>query len=1259
MTTPRPPYCRSVARYAVAILAVGVALLVQQTLVGLVGELPHYVTFYQAVMLTAILVGVRPGLLATGLAAVAAACWIIPPHDSFLPISLNDGIGLGLFFSMGVCMTLVAELYRRSRQRAATYEKERAVWEEQAREAVDTDRQRQLLAVTLGCIGDGVIVTDADGRVTFLNAEAERLTGWSSSEAPGRPLIEVFKIVNEYSGQAVEDPADKVLRLGATVGLADHTLLIARDGRQIPIDDSGAPVRSPDGTVHGVVLVFRDFTAKQRAEQLLRTRLRLSELVQHSSIDELVRIALDEAESLTDSCIGYFHLVDADQQNLTLQSWSTNTLSKMCQAEGKGLHYPINKAGVWMDCFQARQPVIHNDYASLAHKQGLPEGHSPIIRDLGVPVLRGDRVAAIIGVGNKTTDYTENDVLVLQSLAVPLMDLVGYKRAEEALRESEQRRKVAEAVQAERQRFNDVLEVLPAYVVLLTPDYHVPFANRFFEERFGKSNGKRCFEYLFNRTEPCENCETYKVLNTRVPYHWEWVGPDGRNYDIHDFPFTDADGSPLIMEMGIDITEIKCAQAALKEVNETLEQRVAERTAALRESEARYRSYIEVTLQVGWTTNAYGAVVEDMPAWRKFTGQTLEDIQGWGWSKALHPDDVERTSAVWRQAVAAKQRYETEYRIRRHDGVYRHFLARGVPAFHDDGSVREWVGTCIDITDRKQTEERIRLLSAITSELLASNYPQRIVEAICRRVMDHLGCHVFFNFLVDEREHRLRLNACAGVPAEAARQIEWLDCGAAMCGREASDGCRIVAEHIQTAPDPYTNLIRSFGIQAYACHPLMDQGQAIGTLSFGSRTKATFAEDELALMRAVADHISIAMQRIRLLESLERHAKAAEAANEAKGRFLANISHELRTPMNAILGMVDLALPKQVDPASTDFLQTARASADLLLTLLNDLLDSAKIEAGRLELESAPFSLRHVLDQTAQVLSVRASERGISFSCRIPPEVPDALVGDQVRLRQILLNLAGNGIKFTEFGEVTISVRVDSQEAEEVSLEFAVRDTGIGIPQADVERIFQPFAQADSSTTRRFGGTGLGLTICSSFVRMMGGRIWVVSEPGHGSTFFVAVRLPLAKKLAPVPETPDVLTAASSTLRILLVEDNPANQKLATFILKDRGLAVDIAGDGHEGVRHAVQNRYDVILMDVQMPGMDGLEATNAIRVQEGGQRRVPIIAMTAHAMTGDRERCLAAGMDAYLSKPVNGHEMIALVESLAAGDTGPAQGIR
>jgi CheY-like chemotaxis protein len=292
---------------------------------------------------------------------------------------------------------------------------------------------------------------------------------------------------------------------------------------------------------------------------------------------------------------------------------------------------------------------------------------------------------------------------------------------------------------------------------------------------------------------------------------------------------------------------------------------------------------------------------------------------------------------------------------------------------------------------------------------------------------------------------------------------------------------------------------------------------------------------------------------------------------------------------------------------------------------------------------------------------MRASEKGLAFRCRVPDETPDAVIGDRMRLQQVLLNLAGNAIKFTEEGrvEIRLSARRDDGHTE---LEFAVCDTGIGVSPEDRARLFEPFAQADATTARRYGGTGLGLSISKRLVELMGGTIWMKSVVGKGSTFYFRVRLPLSDK--PVEELePTVAPPEKATipLRILLVEDNLANQKLLHYVLQERGHVVEVAGEGEEAVYLSQEERYDTILMDVQMPGMSGLEATAAIRQHENsdGHRaqhgRIPIIAMTAHAMPGDRERCLAAGMDGYLSKPIDAAHMFTLIESLACGEA-PAE---
>jgi len=601
------------------------------------------------------------------------------------------------------------------------------------------------------------------------------------------------------------------------------------------------------------------------------------------------------------------------------------------------------------------------------------------------------------------------------------------------------------------------------------------------------------------------------------------------------------------------------------------------------------------------------------------------------------------------------------------------FLVTTTPLRDAQGRQVGSVHVARDITERKLAEDRGRLLSEVTSQLLASDQPQPVVESLCRKVTEHLGCHVFFNYLVDEASGRLHLNAHAGIPEDTARQIEWLDCGAAVCGCVARDGRPIVVEQIQTSADPRTELVRSFGLQAYACHPLLNQGRVIGTLSFGSRTKSAFGQDELGVMKTVADQVAIAMQRLRLLEASQQHAQAAEAANAAKDQFLANVSHELRTPMAAILGMTELALRTDLSPTVRDYLKTAKESADGLMQLLNELLDFSRIEAGGFQLEAVPFRLRAALDQTLRTLGVRASEKGLELVCNLAEDLPEWLVGDPLRLRQILMNLVGNAIKFTARGRVSVGVATlplpeaerCAKETGEVLLQFDVTDTGVGISPGDQQRIFAPFTQADASTTRQYGGTGLGLSIASSLVRLMGGRIWVESKLGRGSTFHFTARFQADTGTREIAAAEDPLAAGAERraasrcavrrLRVLLAEDTIPNQKLIVATLSERGHAVEIAPNGREALELFQQQDFDVVLMDVQMPIVDGFQTTAAIRaLTDPVKARVPIVAMTAHAMAGDRQRCLAAGMDGYLTKPISSQELIETVECLTNGAEPP-----
>ena len=399
-------------------------------------------------------------------------------------------------------------------------------------------------------------------------------------------------------------------------------------------------------------------------------------------------------------------------------------------------------------------------------------------------------------------------------------------------------------------------------------------------------------------------------------------------------------------------------------------------------------------------------------------------------------------------------------------------------------------------------------------------------------------------------------------------------------------------------------------------------------------------------------HQELLEQRIRQrTEELEEAMLRAQAANEAKSEFLANMSHELRTPMAGILGMLDVTLESDMPDEHRDQLETAQRCAYSLLALLNDILDLSKIESGRMGLEKIPFDIRIVLQDCVRSFQPKADEAGIDLVCQVSPAVPDEVIGDPLRLRQIFANLLSNAMKFTVQGHVRVTLDATPSTGGEILIRFVVEDTGIGIPAEKLPLIFEKFTQVDGSVSRKFGGTGLGLAITHKLVDMHRGEIAVQSQPGTGSTFTVNLRCMAAQ---PAPANAQASTAGrgakgesreGSPARVLVVEDNQVNQKVVTTVLRKRGFTVDLANNGVEALDLLERDDgYRLVIMDVQMPVMDGLEATRRIRLNPKWQK-LPILAMTAHAMNGDRERCLSAGMNGYISKPVHPAHLLSVMD--------------
>ena len=638
---------------------------------------------------------------------------------------------------------------------------------------------------------------------------------------------------------------------------------------------------------------------------------------------------------------------------------------------------------------------------------------------------------------------------------------------------------------------------------------------------------------------------------------------------------------------------------------------------ALRESEERFRTMADGCPAMMWVTDADGGNRYVNRICREFFGTTCEDVAEDKWQPLFHPDDAPNYVRAFQRALQERAPFRTEARVRRADGEWRWIASYAEPRFSPSGEFLGHVGISPDITERKQAEEALES-SEEKFRQLAENIPQVFW------MMNPAATQVLYVSPAFEQVWGRSCESAYQNPMCWFEAIHPDDMAQAQLLLTAQiNGEPVGAEFRIRTPDGQEKWIRD------RAFPVFDQA------------------GQLLRVGGIAEDIT---EWKRYEEELVLARQGAEAANVAKSCFLANMSHEIRTPMNGVLGMLQLLLDTDLTPEQRDYAGVIDDCGRTLMSLIDDILDLSKIEARKLTLEQMDFDPRRVVEEAVQTLRTQAAAKGLAFGWRAAAETPSLLTGDANRLRQVLLNLAGNAIKFTERGEVAVEVAVESQDHGKTTLRFSVADTGIGIRPDQAEGLFAPFVQADTSNTRKYGGAGLGLSISKSLVEMMGGKIGYHSTGAAGSTFWFTAVLdtPPAAPLAATVEP--ARTIASTPLnrsqvvpsgvgrtrrdaRILVAEDNPTNQVVLLAQLEKLGYRAQAVANGVEAVEAVHREEYDLVLMDCQMPGMDGFEAARQIR--RSPRPHVPIIAVTAHAMLGDRERCIREGMDAYLSKPV------------------------
>jgi len=1207
------------------------------------------------------------------------------------------------------------------------------------------ERLRELIDV----MDEGVVLTDAEGVLTFINPAGARLLGKKPEDLEGRHHTELRASENGQDAERFE-----ARRMGSREPY--EAAFLNNDGRSVLVRITPFPLFSGTGEYRGTCAIARDIThtrALEEAEHQRRTRhnalLRLHEM-HNARRQDLLDFALEQVQALTASPLGYIFTYDDVRRRFTLHTWSAGAMEQ-CGVQGGQTLFDLDSTGIWGDAVRLREPILINDFAANdPRKKGCPEGHLPLARFLTLPVIRAGRVVAVVGVGNKLKPYGDEDVTQLKLFTDGLWSVL---ERQEALAE----------LSAVNERFH--LAVRAGRIGLWDWDLKsgAMHCDAYMDKCFGISSRD------LTGTPEDWLCRVHAQDRPRVRQALELARANGERFE-QSFRVLGQGGALLHMD-SLAVTYLGVQDEPLRMVGVNIDvtsQRLAEELVA--ESQRFLQSVINTLPTPFVCKDSEGRYLLVNQAFTKLYGLAPEAVLGRTMDEFASPERAARHMATDRALLADPSRspleYETSYALPGEEP--RHWLVIKSHLPLSGGRKPGLASITLDITGRKEAEEALRLSEKRFRELAA------MLRLMCDNVTDMIWAK-------DRQSRYLFANKalCEGLlNAADTREPEGkTDLFFAQRERDAhpdapswhtfgeicqdSDGV-VMHEGAPGQFDEYGNVRGSFLFLDVRKAPFIDDhGEIIGTVgsarditerkradealrqseerfrdlfvdaplpyqsmdengnlllandawleALGYERKevigrsfseflhpdwtahfqesfARFKENgmvsgvELTLRRKdgttlltsfngrVSRDVEGRFVRTHCtFQDITERRKAEEALRQAKAAAeaatLANMSHEIRTPLGGVIGAAKLLAQSSLSSNQRQLADMAVESGQALLAIVNDILDFSKIEAGRLDLRPAPFALRADMEAVAAPFRLLAGQRGLTLDLLIDRKTPDALVADSGRLDQVLRNLLGNAVKFTTSGSITLEVNTDPScpsPQEAACVRFIVRDTGIGIKPDFLPHLFESFSQADGSYGKRHGGTGLGLAISRSLVERMGGSLEVSSSVGAGSAFRFTLCLPLATQAQILAEPGAAYPARPKArqdqrLHVLLADDNKIGRTLMERILKDAGHAAVSVGNGLDVLAALGDGTFDLVLMDVQMPELDGLAATRMIRQGDAGakNRDIPIVALTAYAQPEDRERFLAAGMDDYVPKPVEERELLAAMRraiSLRAG---------